>query len=97
MCVKREIKNIPDYSNKKTILEIFEFYEDKVYENTKENLEYINQINPLEKKLYDSLNDNQKLEYEKLMELKELNGGITTKNSFVFAFCLAVKLFLESK
>ena len=43
------------------------------------------------------LNDIQKKQFEELAELQALNGAVTDKNVFVFAFNLAVGLILESK
>ena len=80
------------FMNKKAIEELFEFYEDDLYVNSKENKQYVDKIMVIREKLYNSLTDEQKTEYEQLVELNGLNEGITSKRIFVFAFRLAVKL-----
>ena len=80
------------FMNKKAIEELFEFYEDDLYVNSKENRQYVDKIKVIREKLYNSLTDEQKTEYEQLVELNGLNEGITSKRIFVFAFRLAVKL-----
>lgn len=52
-----------------------------------------NDINTKETK---SLTDNQKKAFEKLVDLRSLNGAVTDKKIFVFAFSLAMQLVLES-
>ena len=78
--------------NKKAIEELFEFYEEDLYVNSKENKQYVDKIMVIREKLYNSLTDEQKTEYEQLVELNGMNEGITSKRIFVFAFRLAVKL-----
>ena len=51
----------------------------------------------MEKPFYESLTDNQKKSFEKLVDLRSLNGAVIDKKIFVFAFSLAMKLVLESK
>lgn len=80
------------FMNKKAIEELFEFYEDDLYVNSKENKQYVDKIKVIREKLYNSLTDEQKTEYEQLVELNGMNEGITSKRIFVFAFRLAVKL-----
>ncbi len=58
MCIKNLQK--ADYSNKKTILELFDFYEDELYQKTQENKEYVEKISKVEKEFYNSLTLNQK-------------------------------------
>lgn len=80
------------FMNKKAIEELFEFYEEDLYVNSKENKQYTDKIIVIREKLYNSLTDEQKTEYEQLVELNGMNEGITSKRIFVFAFRLAVKL-----
>lgn len=80
------------FMNKKAIEELFEFYEEDLYVNSKENKQYVDKIMVIREKLYNSLTDEQKTEYEQLVELNGMNEGITSKRIFVFAFRLAVKL-----
>lgn len=94
MCIK--INDI-NCNNKETIKELFKFYDEDLYRNTEENKEFVDKISKLEEPFYESLNDNQKTEFEKLIELHALNGAVTDKRVFIFAFSLAIKLILESK
>lgn len=70
---------------------------DILYRNTEENKEFVDKISKLEEPFYESLNDNQKKEFEELIELHALNGAVTDKRIFIFAFSLAIKLILENK
>ena len=96
MCTKKQ-ENSTNYNNKKAIEEVFEFYEEELYRHTDENREYLKKISKIEKTFYESLNDNQKQEFEEMMELKGLNEGETDKRFFVFGFNLAMRLMIESK
>lgn len=51
----------------------------------------------MEEPFYEGLSDNQKKEFEKLIELHALNGAVTDKMIFTFAFSLAIKLILKCK
>ena len=82
MCTKKQ-ENSTNYNNKKAIEEVFEFYEEELYIHTDENREYLKKISKIEKPFYESLNDNQKQEFEEMMELKGLNEGETDKRFFV--------------
>lgn len=91
------IKN-QEYNSKRKILEeLFDFYEDEMYSDNEENREYINKIIEIEKPFYEDLTDAQKEQFEKLMDLKGLNEGVTSRKIFTFAFSLAIKIILESK
>lgn len=94
MCIK--INDI-NCNNKETIEEIFNFYDENLYRNTEENIEFVDKISKLEGPFYESLTDNQKKEFEELIELHALNEAVTDKRIFAFAFSLAIKLILESK
>ena len=92
MCIKKN-----DINTKETIEQLFNFYDEDLYKNTKENKEFVDKISKIEEPFYKSLTDNQKKEFEELIELHALNGAVTDKKIFVFAFSLAMKLVLESK
>ena len=94
MCIKNHQSNC---NNKRRIEELFNFYEEELYRSTDENRELVNKILKIEEPFYESLNNNQKKQFEELTELQALNGAVTDKNVFVFAFNLAVGLILESK
>lgn len=96
MCIKNQDHNI-NYCTKKTIEKLFNFYEDELYEDTNENKDYLDQIIKIEKPFYESMTAEQKKQFEEIIELHSLNGAITDKNIFVFAFRLAINLILESK
>ncbi len=90
MCIKKN-----DINTKETIEQLFNFYDEDLYRNTEENKEFVDKISKLEEPFYESLNDNQKKEFEELIELHALNGAVTDKRIFIFAFSLAMKLILE--
>lgn len=90
MCIKNHQFNC---NNKRRIEELFNFYEGELYSNTDENRELVNKILAVEEPFYESLNDIQKKQFEELTELQALNGAVTDKNVFVFAFKLATELF----
>lgn len=92
MCIKRN-----DINTKETIEQLFNFYDEDLYINTEENKEFVNKISKIEEPFYKSLTDEQKKEFEELIELHALNGAVTDKRIFAFAFSLAIKLILESK
>lgn len=92
MCIKKN-----DINTKETIEQLFNFYDEDLYRNTEENKEFVDKISKLEEPFYESLNDNQKKEFEELIELHALNGAVTDKRIFIFAFSLAINLILESK
>lgn len=97
MCIKKNDSEDIDITNKETILELFERYEEDLYQYTDENREYASKITNIETGFYESLTDEQKQQFEELTELKGLNSGVTDRNIFIFAFSLAVRLILESK
>ena len=90
MCIKKN-----DINTKETIEQLFNFYDEDLYRNIEENKEFVDKISKLEEPFYESLNDNQKKEFEELIELHALNGAVTDKRIFIFAFSLAMKLILE--
>ena len=90
MCIKKN-----DINTKETIEQLFNFYDEDLYRNTEENKEFVARISKLEEPFYESLNDNQKKEFEELIELHALNGAVTDKRIFIYAFSLAIKLILE--
>lgn len=92
MCIKKN-----DINTKETIEQLFNFYDEDLYRNTEENKAFVDKISKLEEPFYESLNDNQKKEFEELIELHALNGAVTDKRFFIFAFSLAINLILESK
>ena len=96
MCIKKLDQNI-NYNTKETIEKLFNFYEDELYEGTEENKAYLDRIIKIEKPFYESMTDEQKKKFEKIIELHSLNGAVKDKNIFVFAFRLAINLILESR
>ena len=87
MCIKKN-----DINTKETIEQLFNFYDEDLYINTEENKEFVNKISKIEEPFYKSLTDEQKKEFEELIELHALNGAVTDKRIFAFAFSLAIKL-----
>lgn len=96
MCIKNQNHKI-NYGTKETIEKLFNFYEDELYEDTEENKAYLDRIIKIEKPFYESMTDEQKKKFEKIIELHSLNGAVKDKNIFVFAFRLAINLILESR
>ena len=93
MCIDRDI----DYTNKVTILQLFDFYEEELYTNTDENRKLIKDILNIEKPFYENLTTDQRKQYEEITDLKDLNSIATDRKIFIFAFSLAFKLILELK
>lgn len=87
-------------NNKETICKLYDMYMDEIYENTVENIEQSEEIAELEELLNNILTEEQKKVLNELQEHqyefdKERNELIN-KNTFVFAFSLAIKLFTEA-
>ncbi len=95
MCIKKQFEE--DYSEKGRIAELYEFYNEEIYIDSEENKKIIDKISVLEEKFYNSLTENQKKEFEELIELHALNSSVTDERIFIFAFRLAIRLILESK
>lgn len=91
MCVKNE-----KLLKKETLEELFELYEDKLYENTKASRELSRKTVKAEEEFYEKLTKEQIEEFEQLYELKELKYEETYKNIFIFAFRLATNIILEA-
>lgn len=96
MCIKKQLCE-EDYSDKVRIAELFEFYNEELYENTEENRKINAKITKIEKPFYESLTNIQKQQFEEVIELHSLNSSVTDKKIFIFAFRLAISLILESK
>jgi len=91
MCIKNHEFNC---NNKRRLEELFNFYEEELYNNTDENRELVSKLLEVEEPFYESLNDIQKKQFEELTELQALNGAVTDKNIFAFGFNLATQLVL---
>lgn len=96
MCIKMLDQNI-NFNTKETIEKLFNFYEDELYKDTNENKVYLDKIIKIEKPFYENMTAEQKKQFEEIIELHSLNGAVTDKNIFVFAFSLAINLILESR
>ena len=93
MCIDKDI----NYTNKKQILQLFDFYEEELYTNTDENRKLMKDILNVEKLFYENLTADQRKQYEEITDLKALNSVATDRKIFIFAFSLAFKLILELK
>lgn len=91
MCVKNE-KQL----NNEKLEELFELYEEQIYENTETNRELSRKIVKAEEQFYEKLTEEQIKDFEQLYELKQLNYDETDKNIFIFAFKLATNIILEA-
>lgn len=87
---------IKDLTNKKELAKLYELYEEELYQNTDKNTELARRAIKEEEKFFETLTSEQKKEFNRLCELKTLNGAETDKNIFIYTFCLAVRLILES-
>ena len=87
---------IKDYTNKEKIQQLFELYEEDIYDNTDRNYELLRQILKKEEKFTETLTEEQQVEFRKINEIKNKNIGETDKNIFIYAFTLAVRLIIES-
>lgn len=81
---------------KETIEELFEQYMDNIYTETDEKLEINREISELTDKLNKTLSDEQKQLLEQINLKEDEKHDIINKNTFVFAYSLANKLFAES-
>lgn len=91
MCVKNE-KQL----NNEKLEELFELYEEQIYENTETNRKLSRKIVKAEEQFYEKLTEEQIKDFEQLYELKQLNYDETDKNIFIFAFKLATNIILEA-
>ena len=96
MSIRNPDHNI-NYGTKETIEQLFNYYEEDLYKNTNDNKVYLDKIIKIEKPFYKSMTAEQKKQFEKIIELHSLNGDITDKNIFIFAFSLAINLILDSR
>ena len=92
MCIDKDI----NYTDKETILQLFNFYEEELYTNTDENRRLMKDILSKEKPFYENLTEDQRKQYEEITDLRVLNSVATDRKIFIFAFKLATQLLLES-
>ena len=81
---------------KETIEEIFEQNMDKIYTDTVEKLEINKEISDLTDELNKTLTDEQKKLLEEINQKEDEKRDIINKNTFVFAYSLAVKSIIQS-
>lgn len=96
MSIKYKVNTKIDFTSKKSIKELFEMQQDKIYENTETNKEIAKEIIKAEDEFYESLTEEEKIKYEKLNDLKLQDREETDCNIFVYAFILASRLILET-
>ena len=70
MCIDKDI----NCTNKKQILQLFDFYEEELYTNTDENRRLMEDILNIEKPFYEKLTADQRKQYEEITDLKALNS-----------------------
>lgn len=90
MCIDKDI----NCTNKKQILQLFDFYEEELYTNTDENRRLMEDILNIEKPFYENLTADQRKQYEEITDLKALNSVVIDRKIFTFAFKLAINLIL---
>jgi hypothetical protein len=90
MCIDKDI----NCTNKKQILQLFDFYEEELYTNTDENRRLMEDILNIEKPFYENLTADQRKQYEEITDLRALNSVATDRKIFIFAFKLAINLIL---
>ena len=88
--------DLKDYTNKEEIKKLFDLYEETLYEHSEKNKELVRQIIETEEALCETFTSEQKELFEKLSTLRLKNESETDKNIFVFTYCLATKLILQS-
>ncbi len=81
---------------KETIEEIFEQNMDKIYTDTVEKLEINKEISDLTDELNKTLTDEQKKLLDEINQKEDEKRDIINKNTFVFAYSLAVKSIIQS-
>lgn len=80
---------------KETILNIYEKFADEIYENASNDFEMTEEVFRLQNKFYSSLSDEQKKMFEHLQDFEYEKNEAINKNTFIYAFSLATKLFIE--
>lgn len=90
MCIDKDI----NYTNRETILQLFNLYEEELYTNTDENRKLMKDILNIEKSFYENLTVDQRKQYEEITDLKALSSVATDRKIFIFAFELAKHLIL---
>lgn len=83
--------------NKETILQLYENFIDEIYTMTHSNLEVTKKIDEQETLLRETLTEEQKEIIETLNNYEDERNEIVNKNTFIYAFSLATKLFVEGK
>jgi hypothetical protein len=81
---------------KEAIEEIFEQNMDKLYTDTDEKLEINKEISDLTDELNKTLTDEQKKLLDEINQKEDEKRDIINKNTFVFAYSLAVKSIIQS-
>ena len=83
--------------NKETILQLYETFIDEIYTMTVSKLEVTKKIDEQETLLRETLTEKQKEIINKLNNYENEKNELVNQNTFVYAFSLATKLFLEGK
>lgn len=83
--------------NKGAILQLYETFIDEIYTMTVSKLEVTKKIDEQETLLMETLTEKQKEIINKLKDYENERNEMVNKNTFVYAFSLATKLFLEGK
>lgn len=81
----------------KTILQLYETFIDEIYTMTVSKLEVTKKIDEQETLLRETLTEEQKEIINKLNNYENEKNEMVNKNTFVYAFSLATKLFVEGK
>ena len=87
-----ELKNL---ENKQEIVKLFYLYGEDLYENTEKNDKLLQKILKKEERLFDSLTEEQKEQFNEINDLRAKDFEESDKNISVFAFTLAVRLIME--
>lgn len=81
--------------DKKTILKLYDFFMDEIYQSVPTNQNELNEIVEIEDKLLEGLTEEQKQLVEKIREYESNRTEEVNKCVFVNAFSMATKLFVE--
>lgn len=88
-----ELKKLAD---KEQIKKLYYLYNEDLYDRTERNNELLKKVIQAEEKLFENLTEEQQEQFKELEELKNEKVGEQNRNTFIYAFTLAVKLIIES-
>lgn len=82
--------------NKETLLKLFDKFLDEIYEMTEEEEKIAKKMSKIQNKLWKTMNKEQKRFLEKWLYCESDRSYEVSKQSFIYAFSLAMNIFTES-